>query len=101
MVSLIQAIGLLGVLILNIAGYPQAMKTIKEKSTDDISFVFLLFWLTGMILNSFYIALSVRDPVLIFGCLLGFPPGIVILCYKIQSMRKHQNESLNIINDQE
>lgn len=88
MVSVIQAIGLLGVLILNIAGYPQAMKTIKERSTDDISFVFLLLWLTGMILNFLYIALSVKDPVLIFGCLLGFPPGAVILFYKIQSLEK-------------
>ena len=58
-------IGWVGAFLFAICAVPQAIKTFKTKKADDLSWLFLLFWLFGEILMFAYIivddvALNIR-----------------------------------------
>ena len=77
-----EIIGLIGMIIICIAGLPQLMKTIKTKSVKDLSLSFFIMILVGAILlliYSFYIDdliyivgnfLTILITILIIACIL-------------------------------
>jgi len=53
-----QIIGWIGAFLFAICAVPQVIKTYKSKKADDLSWLFLLFWLFGEILTFTYIILD-------------------------------------------
>lgn len=48
-------IGWIGAILFATCAIPQVIKTWKSKRADDLSWLFLLFWLVGELLTFFYI----------------------------------------------
>jgi uncharacterized protein with PQ loop repeat len=47
--------GWIGAILFTICAVPQVIKTWKSKRVDDLSLMFLLFWLGGEIFTMFYV----------------------------------------------
>jgi len=53
-----QIIGWIGAFLFATCSIPQAIKTYKSKSADDLSWLFLFFWFFGEILTLSYVAID-------------------------------------------
>ena len=53
-----QLIGWIGAFLFATCSIPQAIKTYRSKSADDLSWLFLFFWFFGEILTLAYVAID-------------------------------------------
>ena len=81
-------IGLFGTLMLSFCGIPQALKSIKEKSSKGVSLLFLLMWLFGEVFVFYYVMKTSLDFILLANYLLNIVLVTIILFYKIPFKRK-------------
>ena len=59
---MINTIGWLGGILLAICGLPQAIKSYRTKSSNDLSWLFLISWVLGEILILIYVCYKVEFP---------------------------------------
>ena len=81
-------IGWIGAILLAICAVPQVIKTWRTKKADDLSWLFLLFWLFGEILTLAYI---ITDDVLLnithFPLYLNYLFNIVLVFYLVYAKK--------------
>jgi len=58
-------LGWLGAVCLALSGLPQAIKTVRTRKADDISFLFLSLWLGGEVLTLAYVLPSLDFPLMV------------------------------------
>ncbi|MCK5261127.1 MAG: PQ-loop repeat-containing protein [Thermoplasmatales archaeon] len=79
-----ETIGVIGIVVICIAGLPQLVKTVKTKSVEDLSLPFFILILVGaslLLVYSFYIEdliyiigniLTILITVLLIACIVGW-----------------------------
>lgn len=84
------AIGWLGAALFAVCALPQVMKTWKSKKADDLSWLFLLFWLFGEIFTFIYI---VADDLILktthFPLYINYSFNIVLVLYLVYAKKKY------------
>ena len=58
-------LGWMGAVCLALCGLPQAIKTVRTRKADDISFLFLSLWLGGEVLTLAYVLPSLDFPLMV------------------------------------
>lgn len=81
---MIEAIGYLGGLFLAICGFPELIRTIKDKKCH-LGWAFLLLWFFGEVLMLVYILFKPWDYPLILNYTLNLIMVAVMVYYKVQT----------------
>lgn len=88
--TLLYIIGILALLLTTVAFIPQVYKTVRSRSTADLSFVSFCLFFLGSLLWFLY-GLYIHDtPVMLQNGITTIAAGI-IFCYKIIGLRKRKN----------
>jgi uncharacterized protein with PQ loop repeat len=82
-------LGWIGSLFFAICGVPQAYMSYKNKNSDGMSWLFLIFWSLGNIFTFAYVILTEQIP-LIANYMFNFLILLVIIRYKIKWPLVHQ-----------
>lgn len=83
---MIEIIGWIGCLLLALCGIPQAVKSVREKHSDGVSWMFLLMWAAGEVLGVSYVLALMNYP-LIFNYATNVICVGVILYFKMKPSR--------------
>ena len=90
MITIIDIFGWSGAFLLATCGLPQLIKTIKTRSFDGLSFLFLVWWLAGEILTVTYIFYTAFRLPLIFNYTFNIIVVTIILILYFISWRKNK-----------
>lgn len=82
-----ETIGWLGSLLLAFCGLPQAIESIKTKSSEGLTWGFILMWTLGEIFTFIYVAPKMDLP-LIFNYTANIIFLAIIIFYKLLPKRK-------------
>jgi uncharacterized protein with PQ loop repeat len=77
-------IGLIGSILLALCGLPQAIQSIRTKSSDGISTLFLAMWGVGEVFILAYILLTTLDLILILNYSFNIVLVAIIAFYKVR-----------------
>ena len=88
------AIGFIGGTITSLGGIPQIYKIIQTKQANDISWVMLLAWLTGLSLTSVY-AFSIHATPIIVNAVISLSNTVTIIFLKFYFARASEYEALH------
>lgn len=80
---MIESIGWTGATLFAISGFPQALKSWKQKHSHGISWMFLFLWSGGEVLTLIYILLTTVQWPLIFNYGFNLLCLVVIIYYRI------------------
>lgn len=80
---MINYIGILGSILLAICSLPQVYQSVKTKSSEGISSMFLLLWGLGEALIIVYVLGTTRDPILLVNYFFNFLFVAIIAYYKL------------------
>ena len=75
-------IGWLGAIAFATCAIPQAWQSYKTKSSDGVSWLFLILWFLGEVLTIAYVCLTTVDLILLFNYLFNFTALLIIMYYK-------------------
>ncbi|MDP3966470.1 MAG: PQ-loop domain-containing transporter [archaeon] len=86
-----QFIGWVGAFLFAICALPQVIKTWKSKKADDLSLLFLLFWLLGEFLTFAYIILDdIQEGVNHFPLYVNYFFNIILVLYLIYAKKYYK-----------
>jgi uncharacterized protein with PQ loop repeat len=78
----IELIGWIGAIAFATCAIPQAWQSYKTKSSDGVSWLFLILWLLGEVLTIIYVCLTTMDLILLFNYLFNLTALLIIMYYK-------------------
>lgn len=85
-----ELIGWLGAFLFAICAVPQVIKTWKSKKADDLSWLFLFFWLAGEILMCVYIVIDdITLGITHYPLYMNYAFNIVMVIYLLYAKRKY------------
>ncbi len=85
-----ELIGWLGAFLFAICAVPQVIKTWKTKKADDLSWLFLFFWLAGEILMFAYIVIDdIALNISHYPLYMNYAFNIVMVVYLLFAKRKY------------
>lgn len=83
-------IGWVGAFLFAICGVPQVIKTWKIKKADDLSWLFLLFWLFGELLTFIYIIIDdTQHGLTHYPLYVNYIFNIIMVVYLIYAKKKY------------
>ena len=81
-------LGWIGAFLFAICAVPQVIKTWKTKKANDLSSLFLLFWLSGELLTFFYI---IADDIILkithFPLYVNYTFNIILVLYLVYAKK--------------
>ncbi|AGX45099.1 SemiSWEET transporter [Clostridium saccharobutylicum] len=83
-------IGNIAALLTTLSFLPQAFKVIKTKNTEGISLLMYAMFVLGVFLWSIY-GYMIGDMAILVSNTITFILAIVVLCYKVHSIKKSSN----------
>jgi len=83
--DIVNIIGAIGSAMLAICGLPQAIQSVKSKSSSGISSSFLILWGVGEILVILYVLNTTKDTILLINYIFNIIIVGIIAFYKIKS----------------
>lgn len=88
MTNFVELAGIIGSIMLAICGLPQAVQSVKNKSSGGVNSLFLWLWGVGEILMIIYVSKTIKDPILLVNYLLNLIIVGIIAYYKIPKFTK-------------
>lgn len=89
-----EAIGFIGGTITSLGGIPQIYKIIQTKQANDISWVMLLAWLSGLSLTCVY-AFSIHATPIIVNACISLTNTVSIIFLKLYFAQTSEYEALH------
>ena len=87
-----EAIGWLGSILFATCAIPQVVKTWKTKRADDLSWLFLLFWLFGEIFTIIYIVVDdLSRQITHYPLYINYAFNTVLVFYLIYAKASYRN----------
>jgi len=86
-----QYIGWLGAFLFTICAVPQVVKTWRTKKADDLSWLFLLFWLFGEVFTFAYIIIDdIIEQITHFPLYINYLVNTVLVVYLIYAKKVYK-----------
>lgn len=84
-------IGWIGAFLFAICAIPQVIKTCRTKKADDLSWLFLLFWLFGEILTFTYIIIDdIQLNITHFPLYVNYMFNIILVFYLVYAKKVYR-----------
>jgi uncharacterized protein with PQ loop repeat len=83
-------IGWLGAFLFAVCAVPQVIKTWRTKKADDLSWLFLLFWLFGEILTLVYLLIDdIGRGITHFPLYVNYVFNIIMVVYLVYAKKRY------------
>jgi uncharacterized protein with PQ loop repeat len=88
-----QVLGWIGAILFAICAVPQVIKTYKTKEADDLSWLFLLFWIGGEILTFIYIIIDdISLNITHYPLYINYVFNILLVMYLLYAKAKYKKK---------
>ncbi len=90
-------IGWIGAFFFAICALPQAIKVFKTKKADDLSWLFLIFWLLGEIFTLTYLLIDdIKLGITHFPIYINYVFNLLILAYLLYAKKAYSKNEIII-----
>lgn len=87
---MLEVLGWFGAICFAICGLPQCIKIFKTKSATDISWLFLILWLIGEVLTTYYVLVTnIKSNIYQYPLLINYAFNFLVLVGMIYGKIKY------------